>query len=80
MPQPGPPSARPVVPLGVTLQRAAADATAEARYDVALELYRYLAHTEPNDPAFVQLCRVLEQRVLDSKAAAPHGSFPPTGS
>jgi hypothetical protein len=62
------PLPRAAVPPAVTLERAAADATAAARYDVALELYRSLAASEPANAAYASMIAALERRVA---AAAP---------
>ncbi|MGC4093340.1 MAG: hypothetical protein QM756_36700 [Polyangiaceae bacterium] len=46
----------------LTLQRAAADTLAEGRYADALLLYRKLAESEPENRAYAQVIKTLEQR------------------
>ena len=55
----------PAVALGphTTLQRAAADVIAEGRYADALSLYRQLAETEPESPAYAEVVQILEHRL-----------------
>lgn len=45
-----------------TLERAAVDATAEGRYDVAIRLYDALAKAHPDNPVFHEAARILAAR------------------
>jgi hypothetical protein len=47
----------------VTLQRAAADVVAQGRYPEALVLYRRLREQEPNNKAYAEIVRILEERL-----------------
>lgn len=47
----------------VTLQRAAADIVAQGRYGEALVLYRKLAQREPGNKSYVEIVRILEERL-----------------
>jgi hypothetical protein len=47
----------------VTLQRAAADVVAQGRYPEALVLYRRLREHEPDNQAYAEIVRILEERL-----------------
>ena len=49
-----------------TLQRAAADVLAEGRYAEALILYRQLAESEPENPAYAEVVQILEHRIAST--------------
>ncbi|HET9957772.1 MAG TPA: hypothetical protein VFQ61_24910 [Polyangiaceae bacterium] len=51
---------------GMTLERAAADAGAEGRYQVAVELYEELFRLHPDKPVFREAARVLARRLKDA--------------
>lgn len=55
----------------LTLQRAAADALAEGRYEAAIALYRRMAELEPNHPAYGQAVRILEERLSGGHGERP---------
>lgn len=52
-----------IVDTRVTLQRAAADVLAQGRYAEALVLYRRLLEREPNNKAYAEVARILEERL-----------------
>lgn len=64
---PTPAEPPPVLPKGVTLERAASDALAGGDFQRALGFYRELSRREPGSAAYREAARILERRLREKQ-------------